>query len=97
MGALYTTVGLSLALLTHGAPYIPNKQAQMGASFLILLVTVLCYLNIKSTYQWKTGEEHRCVTGSCFLQIKTVHKCRRCWLAVATAAVPAGHSPRWFI
>jgi oligosaccharyltransferase complex subunit gamma len=58
MGALYTTVGLCLALLTHGAPYIPHKQAQMGASFLILLVTVLCYLNIKSTYQWKTGGEH---------------------------------------
>ena len=71
MGALYTTVGLSMALLTHGAPYIPNKQAQMGASFLILLVTVLCYLNIKSTYQWKTGEDHQYVTGSCFQQIKT--------------------------
>lgn len=55
MGALYTTVGLSLALLTHGAPYIPNKQLQMGVSFGILLVTVLCYLNIKSTYIWKTG------------------------------------------
>jgi oligosaccharyltransferase complex subunit gamma len=59
MGALYTTVGLCLALLTHGAPYIPHKQAQMGASFLILLVTVLCYLNIKSTYQWKTGHSPR--------------------------------------
>jgi oligosaccharyltransferase complex subunit gamma len=57
MGALYTTVGLCLALLTHGAPYIPHKQAQMGVSFMILLVTVLCYLNIRSTYQWKTGEE----------------------------------------
>lgn len=55
MGALYTTVGLSVALLTHGAPHIPNKQMQMGVSIGILVVTLLCYLNIKSTYIWKTG------------------------------------------
>ena len=73
MGALYTTVGLCLALLTHGAPYIPHKQAQMGVSFMILLVTVLCYLNIKSTYQWKTGEHVLC-TGL-HLSVEAMSSC----------------------
>lgn len=59
MGALYTTVGLSVALLTHGAPHIPNKQVQLGVSIGILVVTLLCYLNIKSTYIWKTGHSPR--------------------------------------
>ena len=54
MGTLYTTCGLSVAALTHGAPLLP-KSSQKWASVAIILLGSLCYFKIRGLYRWKTG------------------------------------------
>ncbi len=56
MGTLYTAVGLSVALLTHGAPHLPEKLQRPVSVFIIVLAGFF-YFKIKGTYEWKTGAQ----------------------------------------
>ena len=54
MGTLYTSAGLCVAALTHGAPLLP-KSSQKYVSVVIILVGSFCYFKIRGLYLWKTG------------------------------------------
>ena len=101
-GTLFTTVGLAVALLTHGAPHFPEK-AQRPLSFAVIVVAGLAYFKVKDLYVWKTGAFHLCFDSAhstlhsnvllLLLPLKTTNK------VVQSIArfVFAGYVSRWYI